>query len=125
MDSGGAGRALSKDYSIDGLKYAFGKLQIVLYMFLSNLIRNQSFNLSLQLRFSLSFLIVEFPFYSSSEGKKNFMAHNQPMKNVFCDVSFLSEILEGFRSYLSLGLSSRGSFFSRAANVKLLLQDIQ
>lgn len=42
------------------------------------------------------------------------------MKNVVCDVSFLSEILEGSRSYLSLGLSSTGSFFSRAANVKLL-----
>lgn len=42
------------------------------------------------------------------------------MKNVLCDVSFLSEILEGSCSYLSLGLSSTGSFFSRAANVKLL-----
>lgn len=42
------------------------------------------------------------------------------MKNVVCDVSFLSEILEGSRSYLSLGLLSTGSFFSRAANVKIL-----
>lgn len=42
------------------------------------------------------------------------------MKNVVCDVSFLSEILEGSCSYLSVGLSSTGSFFSRAANVKLL-----
>ena len=42
------------------------------------------------------------------------------MKNVVCNVSFLSEISEGSRSYLSLGLSSTGSYFSRAANVKLL-----
>lgn len=40
------------------------------------------------------------------------------MKNAVCGVSFLSELLEGPCSYL--GLSSTGSFFARAADIKLL-----
>jgi len=63
MDSGGEEISLREDYSVDGLKYASGKLQIVLCMLLSIFIRNQSFNLFLQLRFSLFSLIVEIPFY--------------------------------------------------------------
>lgn len=75
MDSGGEIIAVCKDYSINGLKYVFGKLQIVLCMFLSNFIRNRSFNLFLQLRFALFSLIVDIPFYSffrnNCGGKEN------------------------------------------------------
>lgn len=92
MDSGGEEIVLCKDYSIDGFKYAFVKLQIVLCMFLFNFIRNQSFNLFLQLRFSL-FLIVEIPlcsfFTNNCGGKENtafaFLARND-LFNCYADL---------------------------------------
>lgn len=59
-------------------------------------------------------------FCAANIRKEKRVSHNRTMKNVVCDVSFLSEISEGSHCYLSLGLLSTGRFFSRAANVKLL-----